>query len=82
LRRPRWERLQDRGIEMQIHGTITGDLLRSMVDQVSPDTERNLDQCEILERAILDLLAARTGYSSSRDPGLCARVASGVGFSA
>ena len=80
LRRPSWERLQERGIEMQINGTITTEQLREMASNVSPDTERNLDQCEVLERCILDLLASKCGYSMERGVDLFADRLPGVGF--
>lgn len=59
LRRPKAERLHSLAVETIGAVSVTAELFAEMTEDISPDTLRRLDQAEVLERAILGLLAAR-----------------------
>ena len=59
VRRPKAERLHALAVETIGAVSVTAELFAEMTQDISPDTLRRLDQAEVLERAIIGLLAAR-----------------------
>lgn len=59
LRRPKAEQLHAFAVETIGAVSVTAELFSEMTQGISPDTLRRLEQAEVLERAILGLLAAR-----------------------
>lgn len=59
LRRPGAERLRDMAIQTMGNVSVTAELFSEMCGPMDPQTLRQMEQAEILERAIVALLTAR-----------------------